>query len=250
MKQDNFENQLTEALKDYVKTKESESADVPKVEFSKRHEENMKKLFKSVADGTFDDFEDTEDYNLEETSKVGLKNTRSIYIKPLKVAVFVLLGLIVSLAIAPTMSAWRKEELGLYGEDMDEYAWLLRNDITEIHEGSNEKLEEYGNMFGYLPEGFEITKNITSQMWTYIEFEDINNNKLEIKKSQKSNDAVDMDDVEFEKRYINNMEITYVEKTDKKIVTWCIGKNVYQLYGNIEWKEIEKIISNIKYEEF
>ena len=250
MRQDNFENQLTEALKDYVKTKESESADVPKVEFSKRHEENMKKLFKSVADGTFGDFEDTEDYNLEETSKVGLKNTRSIYIKPLKVAVFVLLGLIVSLAIAPTMSAWRKEELGFYGEDMDEYAWGLRNNKTEILEAPRNNVDEYMEMFGYLPEGFRMVKNMEGQIWRYVEFKDENNNNLNIKKRENSNGAIDMDDVEFEKRYINNIEITYVEKTDKKIAVWCIGENEYQLYGNIEWDEIKKIISNIKYENF
>ena len=59
MKNDNFDEILTEALKEYVKDKERKTEDVPKVEFSKRHEENMKKLFKSVADGTFDDIEET-----------------------------------------------------------------------------------------------------------------------------------------------------------------------------------------------
>lgn len=250
MKKDNFEDMLTEALKDYVKTKEAESADVPKVEFSKRHEMNMKKLFKSVADGTFGDFEDTAENSNEEKTKVELKNTRSIYIKPIKVAVFVLLGLVASLAIAPTMSAWRKEELDLYGDDKDEYAWGLRNDKTEILEAPKNEISEYEGIFGYLPEGYKIIKSVDTQIWRYVEFKDENNNSLNIKKRINSNGAIDMDDVESEKRYINNLEITYVEKNDKKIVAWCIDENEYQLYGNIEWDEVEKIISNIKYEEF
>ena len=69
MKNDNFDEILTETLKEYVKDKERKTEDVPKVEFSKRHEENMKKLFKSVADGTFDDIEET---------RIELKNKKNI----------------------------------------------------------------------------------------------------------------------------------------------------------------------------
>ena len=244
MKHDNFEDLLTEALKDYVKTTEAESVDVPKVEFSKRHEMKMEKLFKSVADGSFGDFEK------EERTKVGLKNKASIYIKPAKVAVFVLLGLIVSLAIAPTMNAWLKESFDLYGDDKDEYAWVLKNDKTDILEAPKNNLGECVGIFGYLPEGYKITKNSAGQMWAYIEIEDENNQKVEIKKSKKSNGAVDMDESDYEKRKIDNIEITCIEKEDENIAIWCIAENEYQLYGKLEWNEIEKIISNIKYEEF
>lgn len=241
MKNDNFDEILTETLKEYVKDKERKTEDVPKVEFSKRHEENMKKLFKSVADGTFDDIEET---------RIELKNKKNIYIKHVRVAAFILLGLIVSLAIAPTMSAWRKEELGLYGDDMDEYAWGLRNDTTEILEAPRNNVDEYKDLFGYMPEGFEMVKAIKTHFFLYIEFENKNSEKIKFKCTFELNNAIDMTEIYYDRQKFDGFDVKYVEKIDENIAIWFNDGCEYRLYGNFGWDEIEKIISNIKYEEF
>lgn len=250
MKKDDLDEMLTEALREYVKNTEVQSEEVSKVKFSQRHEKNMEQLFKSVADGTFENFDDDGELENDKNNVVELKNSKHIYIKYAKVAVFILLGLVASLAIAPSMSAWRKEELGLYGDEMDDYAWGLRNDKTEILEAPKKNIDEYVNKFGYLPEGVQVSKVEDNPFYLYIQFEGEDNKNFIFKLTKKINNAIDMEETGFEKCDINDFEIMYVEKSGESTAIWFKNEKEYRLYGDIDWNETIGIISNIKYKEF
>lgn len=248
MKNDKFEDMLTEALREYVKDTEKQSEPVPKVKFSERHEKNMEKLFKSVADGDFGTFDANDD---TENQEIKVFNARRSYIKYVKVAAFILLGLVASLAVAPSMTAWRKEDLDIYAGKTDEYAWGLNNNISERLEKSIKDPEKYMDKFGYLPEGFELKSVTDNTLYLFIEFNN-NEKKLTIKIMKNIETAIDVDDKPYERLYINDKEIYFLDREDENIFIWNEKTNQYRMYFNfnMELNEVLKVIENIKYEDF
>lgn len=108
MKKEKFDEELKEALREYVKDTESEP--IEKIKFSKRHEKNMEAIFKSIENGTLGNFEVA---NLKDEVKANTEiksSARSIhfsYSRLARVAIFVIFALVVSLAVAPGLEAWR-----------------------------------------------------------------------------------------------------------------------------------------------
>ena len=248
MKKENFDEMLKETLREYVKDTESEPTE--KVKFSKRHERNMEAIFKSIENGTLGNFEVEEDVENTESDE----NTKIITINKFnfrrltKVAIFVILALIVSL-VAPGIEAWRTDDLNLYGENQDEYAWRLPNDISEMLEVDGTSGEEYLEIFGYLPEGAKIEKVVDRESSFYLKF-DINGTDFILRVLEKNNTIIDSESTIKKKIYSDNIKTTILcySKLDVDTYVWNDSQKIYRLYGYIEENEILKIIENINYE--
>ena len=246
MKKENFDEMLKDALREYVKDTESEPTE--KIKFSKRHERNMESIFKSIENGTLGNFEVVSKDDCENSNvKANAHGISFSYNRFAKVAIFVISAIVVSLAVAPGIEAWRTDELSLYGENQDEYAWLLPNDITERLEIDVENGEEYLEIFGYLPEGIEIEKIVDSASSLYIKVNSFDKN-VNLRVFENNKPTIDM---EFENKrdvFLDDLKIEIYLNNNVETYIWNKNKRMYRLYGDIESTEIIKIIESINYE--
>ena len=247
MKKENFDEMLKETLREYVKDTESEPTE--KVKFSKRHERNMEAIFKSIENGTLGNFEVEEDVENTESDE----NTKIITINKFnfrrltKVAIFVILALIVSL-VAPGIEAWRTDDLNLYGENQDEYAWILPNNITERLEVDNKSGEEYLKIFGYLPEGAKIEKVVDSESSLYLKIKVYEENfAFRIIKNDKP--ILDQENLIKKEINIGNTVVMLYSKDATDTFIWNIDEKTYRLFGKLDEKENLQIIENLNYKE-
>ena len=248
MKRDDFDEMLTEALKEYVKDTEINSADVPKVKFSERHKRNMEDIFAAVENGTLGNFNLREDDGLSKQKDLNKSRSKMYYFYRFsKVAIWILLGLVALLVAAPSMTAWRSEDTEFYGENQDDYAWLLRNNTTEILESNGENSGEYMNLFGYLPEGFEIKDVIYGKELERIIIKNNENKEIILKVIKNVNRAVDMEDKYDKILYINNTEVKYTKVENKNVFFWNYNNVEYHLYSEIDFEILCEILKNIKY---
>ena len=248
MKKDNFDEMLTKALREYIKDTENNADPVSKVNFSKRHEKNMEDIFTAIENGTLGNFEESE--KELGNNMIEIKFKRSSLIKFAKIVAFILLGIVVSLSVAPRLTAWRSEDSEFYGENQEDYAWHLRNDTTEILESNVENSGEYLEIFGYLPEGFEV-KNITSGMdRERIEIKNYDNMVISLRIIRNVNNAIDMKNNDGQIIYMNDMKIKYIKTKNQNIFLWNYNNNEYTLYSDIEFEVLYEILENIKFENF
>ena len=248
MKQDNFDEMLTEALKEYVKDTEINSEDVPKVKFSERHKRNMEEIFAAVENGTLGNFNLKEDDEVSDQKDLDKSRSKMYYFYRFsKVAIWILLGLVALLVAAPSMTAWRSEDTEFYGENQDDYAWLLRNNTTEILESNDENSGEYMNLFGYLPEGFEVKNVIYGKDYERIEIKNSVNETIDLKIIKNVNRAVDMEDENEKIIYINEIEVKYTKVENKNVFFWNYNNVEYHLYSEIDFEILCEILKNIKY---
>lgn len=248
MKRDDFDEMLTEALKEYVKDTEINSADVPKVKFSERHKRNMEDIFAAVENGTLGNFNLREDDGLSKQKDLNKSRSKMYYFYRFsKVAIWILLGLVALLVAAPSMTAWRSEDTEFYGENQDDYAWLLRNNTTEILESNDENSGEYMNLFGYLPEGFEVKNVIESKDAVHLEVKNDKNEEISLKIIKNVNRAVDMEDENEKIIYINEIEVKYTKVENKNVFFWNHINVEYHLYSEIDFEILCEILKNIKY---
>lgn len=247
MKKENFDKQLKETLREYVKDTESEPAE--KIKFSKRHERNMEEIFKSIENGTLGNFEVEENVaeNKTKNNMLSVFSNRVTFNRVARVAIFVLFALVVSLIVAPGIEAWKTEDLNLYEDDHGEYAWVLPNDVSEMLDHKVESGEEYLEIFGWLPEGAEVKvlKNNSEILHMRI----ILNNQYVNFKMYNSNigGATDIKGSKIEK-VINNKTMSYIKTAENHLFTWRNKTKEYILYGNIEYIELLKIIEKLNYE--
>lgn len=250
MGKDNFDEILEKTLKEYVKESEAKNVNVPKIRFSKRHEANMEKLFKAVENGNLGDIEsnkkDTRSKNIIDFATLKKSN----YMKYIKIAVFILIALVTSMAIAPTMRAWRKEDISVYSRSRNNYAWLLKNDKTETIESTNSDYQEYMEAFGYLPDGFEIESVVSDSMNLYIKFKNLEEEEIILKVSHNINNAIDFKENYLKKIEKEKFEILFFEKEILDIFVWEYDEKEYYIYANNKFDEIIKMIENINFEKF
>lgn len=250
MGKDNFDEILEKSLKEYVKESEAKTINVPKIRFSKRHEANMEELFKAVENGNFGDIED----NKKDTKSKNIIDfatlKKSNYVKYIKIAVFILIALVTSMAIAPTMKAWRKEDISVYSRSRNNYAWLLKNDKTETMESTNSDYQEYMEAFGYLPEGFEIESVVSDSIARYIKFKNPNEEEIILKINENFNNAVDFKGNYLKKIETSRYEVLFFERESLNIYVWQYNEKDYFIYTKCEFDEIIKMIENINFEKF
>ena len=248
MKKEKFDEELKEALREYVKDTESEP--IEKIKFSKRHEKNMEAIFKSIENGTLGNFEVESNSNDEVKDNAEIKSSARgfcfSYSRLARVAIFVIFALVISLAVAPGLEAWRTDELNLYGENQDDYAWLLPNNITERLEVDGEDTEEYLEIFGYLPEGAKIEKVVDGDETLYVKFNIVNNN-IFFRVHENNKTIIDIEDSMVNKIDLNDKSITCYSKDGVDTYVWVIDKKMYRIYGDIQEQEILRIIEKINY---
>ncbi len=247
MKKENFDKQLKETLREYVKDTESEPAE--KIKFSKRHERNMEEIFKSIENGTLGNFEVEENVaeNKTKNNMLSVFSNRVTFNRVARVAIFVLFALVVSLIVAPGIEAWKTEDLNLYEDERGEYAWVLPNDVSEILDHKVESGEEYLEIFGWLPEGAEVKvlKDNSEILHMRIIFGESFVNFKRYKK-----DFYGATDIKEEKTeiIINDKVVSYVAMTGNHLFKWNDDTREYMMYGNIGYDKLLKITENLNYE--
>ena len=157
MKLNNFDEELEIALREYDQNTEITANE--KVKFSKKHKQKMKKLF-----------EDVKNYDFEKIAASDTKgNAYQFNVRKFaRVAVFIILALLITIMVTPSMVAWRKEELGLYGGESGEYSWILPDDITGILENNPDDKMKYMKIFGYATEEYEIQEISSMAVSQYL----------------------------------------------------------------------------------
>ena len=249
MKKDNFDDILTEALRDYIKDTEAKAEVVPKVKFSERHERNMEEIFKAVENGTLCNFEDNEvDEYSKKNELIEVKFKKYSVTKFTRIVALILLGLLITLAVAPSMTAWRSEDTEFYGENQDDYAWFLKNDTTRLLESNVKNSDEYLEFFGYLPEGFEFKNIKTNKSGKRIVIENASGEEINLRIVNDINRAFDMENENGKIVYKNGVEIKYVKSENKNVFLWNINKN--ELYSEIDFEILYKVLENIKFQNF
>ena len=237
MKLNNFDEKLEIALREYVQNTEITVNE--KVKFSKKHKQKMKKLF-----------EDVKNYDFEKIAASDTKgNAYQFNVRKFaRVAVFIILALLITIMVTPSMVAWRKEELSLYGGESGEYSWILPDDITEILENNGESVRgEDLTFFGYLPEKSVVkTQEIVRNCYyTKIKVDD---KEIMFKVLCNSDRAIDIENTTEEKITIKEKEIFILEKDDVYSFIWYCDEKNYNLMGNLNKNDMIKIIENINYE--
>ncbi len=246
MKKDNFDEILEKSLKEYVIESEKKNENVPKIRFSKKHEKNMEKIFKAVENGNLNEIKEDKTRKVIELTHIKKNN----YMKYIKIAIFVLVALVASIAIAPSMKAWRTEDLSVYRRSRNDYAWLLNNDKTETMEGAHSDYEEYMEAFGYLPDGFEIESVVNDAIARFIKLKNLDGKEIILKINENFNNAVDFEEDYLKKIETAKFEVLFFERKTLNIYVWQYDEKDYFIYTKYEFDEIIKIIENMNFEKF
>lgn len=207
---------------------ERANEEVPEVEFSKEHEEKMKKFF--------------EEYRKQEAEK---KAQNEITTKRYKVRKMVALAaatvVVLALGIS-TVGAWKGNMLGSYLKNNGEYSDLLN--------GMPERSLTVENVyFGYVPEGYEFEPTKNGNKMAYIRFGTTDNEQyfcLEIEFDM-CNERLNTEDSEIEELVINDKDMIYSENDSLKFLIWFENNNTNTLYANISKEEFIKIAEKIEF---
>lgn len=213
--------------------------EIPKVEFSKEHEEKMKKFFAEYKA----QFENANNANNKVESNLKEAEFKSANrLKPRKmIALIAAIVAILALGIT-TVGAWKGSLINMYLKDKGEYSDLANG----IAERSVTIQDVY---FGYVPEGYEFESLKTEPIRTYILFiskKDAKYFYLEIERdiySEKINtESGDLEDI-----VINDKDMIYDEQEDFKFITWNENNAQNTLYTNESKEELIKITKKIDF---
>ena len=236
-----LDNLIEEAGPIAIKEMESEQDDVPEVEFSKEHNEKMKKIFaearkeleaKSKEKAKTAKISDS-DMGSSNTGKRG-SNFRKIVI--IAAVLILVLGL-----ISPITSGWRESFKKYFLDMKTEYS-----DVKKVNDIKN-NLRVDNVYFGYVPEGFKYDATVELQSGKVIEFVSDNDKYfyLKITKSRWS-DKVDTENIDVEDIVVNNKDMAYLEKDGKKELSWNENNKLYLLSSNIDKELMINIAQNIE----
>lgn len=208
--------------------KECADEEVPEVEFSKEHEEKMKKFF--------------EEYRKQESEE---KAQNEIITKRHKVRKIVTLAAatvaVLALGIS-TVGAWKGNMLSSYLKNNGEYSDLLN--------GKPERSLTVENVyFGYVPEGYEFESIKNSDKITYINFNSVDNCEyfcLEIEFNA-CHEKFNTESGEIAEIVIADKDMIYGELENFKFITWFENNAQNTLYSNSTEKELIKIAEKIEF---
>lgn len=224
-----LDNLIEEAGPIAIKEMESEQEDVPEVEFSKEHNEKMKKIFAEAR-------KELEAKSKEEAktakisdSDMGASNTGKRGAKFRKIVILAAVLILILGLMSPITSGWRESFKKYFLDMKTEYS-----DVKKVNEHSS--TAEVGNVrFKYVPEGFkhEVTTELPSGK--VIDFTNQNNEYFDLKitKSRWS-DKVNTEDVEVEDIAINDKDMVYFMKDGERYLSWNESGVVYLLETNTD----------------
>lgn len=186
----------------------------PEVEFSKRHQRKMKKLFDKMRGNHYHRF------------------TRRT------------MGVMVTAALLTALSlcAFANPDFRAYViDELNDHA--IFQSLFESEKIVDGKIE-----CGYIPEGFEVTEEDYGKTHCTIVYENKNGEHFSIVKTQ--NGAEVGTDNEFSQKEIVQLkekEIVIYEKSNGDLrIVWCNSNYTYKVGGNISVEEALKIAENAK----
>ncbi len=186
----------------------------PVVEFSKRHNRKMKKLFDKMRGNRYHHF------------------TRKT------------MAVMITAALLCTMSlcAFANPEIRAYVlDELSDHA--IFQSLFESEENVDGKID-----CGYIPDGFEVTTENYSNGQCLLIYQSDEDLHFSIVKMQ-NGDEVGIDNEYTYKSiiHISNNEVIIYEKDNGDIrVVWCNENYTYRIDGNISYEEVIKIAENIK----
>lgn len=222
-----LDNLIEEAGPIAIKEMESEQEDVPEVEFSKEHNEKMKKIFaearkeleaKSKEKAKADKISDS-DAKYSNTGKRGVK-FRRIFI--LAATLILILGL-----MSPITSGWRESFKKYFLDMKTEYS-----DVKKVNDVKN-SLKVDNVYFGYVPKGFKYDATVELPSGKVIEFIDETNEYFSLKITEsKWKDKINTEDTEVEDININGKDTVYFEKDGVEYLSWNKNDKIYLIETN------------------
>ena len=190
----------------------------PEVNFSPEHERNMQKLFRK----------ERHKYNL-----------RRAYSVAGKVACLLLVA-----AIALSVTIYNVDALRT---KFFNYFFVKEAPNTKITFTETKQNSYSNNMvsIGYIPEGFEVTKDKSGIDNVFLKFK--NEEKFfQIKRNKDSlRMAINTEKGILENTKVNSFEGVYIVNNNAKVLLWHDGIYTFRLAGNLEKEEILKIAKSI-----
>lgn len=222
---------------------ESANEEIPKVEFSKEHEEKMKKFFAEYR-AQFENANNAESNtaNKVENNVKEAEFKRGNRLKPRKmIALIAATVAILALGIT-TVGAWKGSLINLYLKDKGEY--------SDLANGRAERSMTVGNIyFGYIPENYEVAQDKVEPIRTYILFKSkVNDNyfSLEIEEGTYKG-KMNTESGEIGENVIADKDMIYSQNDELNIITWYENGNQNTLYTNDSKKELIKIAEKIEF---
>lgn len=217
-----FEDVLQYAIEVAAKEMIDEMPEAEKVEFSDRHNKQMKKLF-----------------NLYHRKII----TKKIPVYAKRVAVFFILFIMVSGVTISSVQALRVRFLN--------YIMSITQTNTEINlkddDISGDSYSTDYITFDYIPEGFKLDEsNVYEENDLYISFKKDNFNFDLTVYSNDNTLNIDTEDANVRNIKINNCDGIVSEKDDIVIIFWYNDERSYVLSGNFDVDKMYKIAENIK----
>lgn len=236
-----LDNLIEEAGPIAIKEMESEQEDVPEVEFSKEHNEKMKKIFaearkeleaKSKEEAKTAKISDSD----MRPSNTGKRSTKFRKIVILAAVLILILGL-----MSPITSGWRESFKKYFLDMKTEYS-----DVKKVNERSS-TAEVENVKFKYVPEGFKYNETVDLPSGKVIEFTSDNDEYFYLKITKlRWSDKVDTENIDAEDIVVNNKDMVYLEKDSKKELSWNENNKLYLLSSNIDKKLMINIAQNIE----
>lgn len=236
-----FDKLIREAGIQAVLEMEEECAneEIPKVEFSKEHEEKMKKFFAEYK-AQFENANKVETNVESNVKEAEFKSANRL--KPRKMMSLIAATVAILALGITTVGAWKGSLISLYLKDKGEYS-----DLTN---GVAEKSLIIENVrFGYIPTDYEYTETRDTKKKLSLLFNHKEEDKyfcLEIERNM-YNIKINTESGELGEDVVNDKDMIYSEKDGLNIITWFENNSQNTLCTNDSKKELIKIAEKIEF---
>ena len=215
-----FDNLIDEAAHVAAENLGKNMSDPEIIEFSKKHEEVMKKIFKK-------------------------ERNKLLYKKILKysksVAIFFLVLVIASGITIFSVEAWRIKLMNFIIDTKQTHSDI---NFSEDNNGDTYTSDEIS--LGYIPEGFKLEKSDVRKTRVYLMFKGEDRYFAFSMNDINGSMGIDTENASVKKIMINGQEAIYSSNDNVNILVWHDENFSYKLSGKIEEKEIVRIAEKIK----
>ncbi len=191
------------------------------VEFSRKHEEAMRKLFRKERKKLF-------------FKKVSKYSRRT--------AVFFLAVIIISGIVAFSVEAWRIKVLNFVIEMSQIHSEI--NFVENSTKGDSYTSDEI--TLGYITDGFMLDKRDVKNDMVSLVFKGEENYFVISMNDITGSMGIDTENASVKKTTINGQEALYSSNSNINILVWHDENFSYRLSGTLEEKEMVKVAENIK----
>lgn len=142
-----------------------------------------------------------------------------------------------------SVDAWRASFLNFMSGVQKE------NTDYNFDDGENQYYFDGKLGIGYIPEGFEITKNTQIEESMFLKFENLKQYFDLIVSDINGDFSIDTEGEVIENLDLNGIEAIFAYRDNIKILIWNDNSYSYTLYGNIDKNELIKIGKSVKNDE-